>query len=454
MQKISKANEYGINLIFNNEIINNHKRLISFMKLLFKLYNNKSKNSVLIIDDSKMAREKLKFELQGGYFDVHEAKNGVIGIELAKKYKPDFIILDIEMPGLDGFETTEALKENPDTSHIPIIFYANRPSANMKLKASEAGVVEFFNKQSKPGEMLKYINELYFYEKGTKFKKCMYYGFSEVKYQMIKHVLKKIDIEVQRKDSLDSARNYLENYDVDGIVLDVINDETKIFEELMNMVNDIERSYVPIIAILNKEKNDILLKLLKMGITDYITEPFFEEELTMRVALNFKYKEALRRLKSKDEMLSLLSIIDSETGAYNKNYLEDVLDSFISRYDREGIDFSIITVVIDKYDYILENFSKSRAGDILKKVTNKMIKFSRPTDMVFRYNEYKFLVLLEGAAYDDVDIVTNRIKTNMGNLVLKNEQELYHEVSLKFDYITYEDQTKNKLLEEIESQFE
>src|SRR6056297_545003 len=116
----------------------------------------------------------------------------------------------------------------------------------MKLKASEAGVVEFFNKQSKPGEMLKYINELYFYEKGTKFKKCMYYGFSEVKYQMIKHVLKKIDIEVQRKDSLDTARNYLENYDVDGVLLDVVNEETKIFEELMNMVNDIERSYVPI----------------------------------------------------------------------------------------------------------------------------------------------------------------------------------------------------------------
>ncbi|TYB31605.1 MAG: response regulator [Candidatus Mcinerneyibacterium aminivorans] len=453
INKINKASDYEINLLFNNEIINNHKRLISFMNLLHKLYINKKENSVLIIDDSKISREKLKFELKGGYYEVHEAKNGVIGIELAKKYKPDFIILDIEMPGFDGFETTKSLKENAETSHIPVIFYANKPSAKMKLKASEAGVVDFFNKQNRPGEMLKYIDELYFYEKGRKFKKCIYYGFSEIKYQMIRHVLKKIDIEVQRKDSLDTAKNFMENYDVDGILLDIVNDNLKSYDELMDMVNNIERTYVPIIAIVGKGKTDLHLKLLKKGITDYITEPFFEEELTLRVALNFKYKEALRRLKSKDEMLSLLSIIDSETGAYNRNYLEDILDSFISRFDREGINFSLITVIVDKYDYIVENFGKSKASEVLKKITNKMIKFSRPTDMIFRYNNYKFLILLEGAAYDEVDIVTNRIINNMGDLVMRNEKELYHKVNLKYDYITYENQSKAELLEEIENQF-
>jgi DNA-binding response OmpR family regulator len=76
---------------------------------------------ILIIDDETDLLETMKYRLTSAGYDVVVSANGVDGIKVAKNAKPDVIILDVMMPGIDGFDTLERFKRDPATKDIPVI---------------------------------------------------------------------------------------------------------------------------------------------------------------------------------------------------------------------------------------------------------------------------------------------------------------------------------------------
>ena len=89
---------------------------------------NSEKKIVLIIDDREEIRDIVIATLRGSEFEVFEASNGRDGIQVAKEQKPDLILLDIIMPGFDGFATCKIIKRNPDIKDIPVIFLTAKKS--------------------------------------------------------------------------------------------------------------------------------------------------------------------------------------------------------------------------------------------------------------------------------------------------------------------------------------
>ncbi|MBU1853366.1 MAG: response regulator [Candidatus Omnitrophica bacterium] len=95
------------------------------------------KKRILIIDDEKDFCSIVKMNLENtGDFELSVATNGKKGLELAKKLKPDLILLDIHMPGMDGFEVLEKLKKNLDTIEIPVVILSALKDEETKLKAA------------------------------------------------------------------------------------------------------------------------------------------------------------------------------------------------------------------------------------------------------------------------------------------------------------------------------
>jgi len=82
--------------------------------------NSTEKNSILIIDDEAFNLHLLTHILNREY-TVYAIKDGQTGIEIAKKHRPDLILLDIIMPKIDGYEVLSALKKSPETQNIPVI---------------------------------------------------------------------------------------------------------------------------------------------------------------------------------------------------------------------------------------------------------------------------------------------------------------------------------------------
>lgn len=101
---------------------------------------------ILVIDDETMNRKVLAWSLAEAGFRILEAASGEEGIELAVRHGPELIILDIVMPGEDGFAVCERLQKNPRTCGMPIIFLSGLSEMDDKLRGLESGAVDYVTK--------------------------------------------------------------------------------------------------------------------------------------------------------------------------------------------------------------------------------------------------------------------------------------------------------------------
>jgi len=109
---------------------------------------------VLLVDNEENIREALKYGLNmKGIFSIEEASNGMEAVIKAIGLKPDIILLDVNMPVMDGIQAYKKLKEKPETKHIPVILCTAKPYADL-LKEIKITPDEYFEK---PGD----IKELY-----------------------------------------------------------------------------------------------------------------------------------------------------------------------------------------------------------------------------------------------------------------------------------------------------
>lgn len=112
--------------------------------------NNYQNFSLLIVDDNS-SNIDLLFHSLGTEYNIYAAKNGVTAIKLAQEKKPDLILLDIAMPGMDGFAAMEQLKANKTTTAIPVIFVTGKTTYEDRAKGYQLGAVDYI---TKPFELL------------------------------------------------------------------------------------------------------------------------------------------------------------------------------------------------------------------------------------------------------------------------------------------------------------
>ena len=101
---------------------------------------------ILLIEDNEMNRDMLARRLQKRGFDMLLAEDGVAGVDLAQKQKPDLILMDMSLPKLDGWGASRQLKADPQTAAIPIIALTAHAMAEDREKALAAGCDEFETK--------------------------------------------------------------------------------------------------------------------------------------------------------------------------------------------------------------------------------------------------------------------------------------------------------------------
>jgi len=116
--------------------------------------DNVNKKLVLVVDDNNENRKVISNILFNNGFEVGIAKDGFKALEFVKKEKPDIILLDIMMPGMDGYEVCETLKSNINTKHIPIIFLTAKTSTEDLVRGFDVGGVDYIQKPFKSRELI------------------------------------------------------------------------------------------------------------------------------------------------------------------------------------------------------------------------------------------------------------------------------------------------------------
>lgn len=101
---------------------------------------------ILIVEDSPAQALKIRRTLEREGIHVLHALNGRIGVTMAQQHLPDAIIMDIEMPEMNGLEASRRLKENPRTANIPIVMLTVRDEAGVATQGLDLGVVDYIPK--------------------------------------------------------------------------------------------------------------------------------------------------------------------------------------------------------------------------------------------------------------------------------------------------------------------
>jgi DNA-binding response OmpR family regulator len=114
----------------------------------------------LIVDDEAPIRLLCKVNLEAEGIEVLEAGDGVTGLEVARREKPDAILLDVMMPGLDGWNVAEQLLADEATSAIPIIFLTARADLRDRVRGMDAGGLDYVTKPFNPLELASLVREV------------------------------------------------------------------------------------------------------------------------------------------------------------------------------------------------------------------------------------------------------------------------------------------------------
>jgi len=114
---------------------------------------------ILVIEDQEDNRRILHYLLRSAQYEVIEAVTGEEGVDLAERERPDLILMDIQLPGLDGYEATRRIKGNTALRHIPIIVVTSYALSGDDVKAFAAGCDAYVTKPFSPRQLLAKIRE-------------------------------------------------------------------------------------------------------------------------------------------------------------------------------------------------------------------------------------------------------------------------------------------------------
>jgi DNA-binding response OmpR family regulator len=116
---------------------------------------------ILIVEDDRFLRELIARKLRNEGYEVLEAVDGEEGLKRIKEEKPDLVLLDLILPGIDGFEVLAKAKEDPDTAQIPVIILSNLGQREEIERGLKLGAIDYLIKAHfTPGEIIEKIKNI------------------------------------------------------------------------------------------------------------------------------------------------------------------------------------------------------------------------------------------------------------------------------------------------------
>jgi sigma-B regulation protein RsbU (phosphoserine phosphatase) len=120
--------------------------------------DNTAEEAILLVDDNPTNLQLLFETLDGRGYKLLIAKDGRAALSIAGKAKPNLILLDIMMPGIDGYEVCRRLKADPATAEIPVIFLSALTDTKDKVQGLDLGAVDYVTKPFQPDEVIARVN--------------------------------------------------------------------------------------------------------------------------------------------------------------------------------------------------------------------------------------------------------------------------------------------------------
>ncbi len=379
---------------------------------------------VLIVDDIPPNIKLLEAKLTSEYYDVITAENGNKAIDLARRESPDLILLDIMMPGLDGFKVCEILKSDAQTSHIPVIMVTALSDAADRVRGLEAGADDFLSKPVRDVPLfarvrslirLKLLMDVYLVREETSSRlgmlppqpllaqedathgRVLVIDDSEIDVANLIRTLTPDSHQIERLGSLEHglAAASREEFDLLIVALHIKGgDVLRFCSQIRSHVADRVRS-LPILMIADDD-DDVgrVAKGLDLGINDYILKPIDPQELLARVRTQIRRRRYQNRLRENYEQSIALASTDPLTGVHNRRYLDTHLDQLLQRARTTNKPLSVAFCDIDHFKKLNDTYGHAAGDEVLIEFTRRLTRNLRSFDLVARIGGEEFVVVM------------------------------------------------------------
>lgn len=402
---------------------------------------------ILIVDDNPKNIKMMMGKLANRGYELLDAYSGEEALSKVQDTIPDLILLDIMMPGIDGYEVVKRLKRNQNTQHIPIILITALEGLEEKMKGLELGADEFLTKPVNSTELLARIksmlklrqfqeqltirteSEAHFggelqkesHDDRVYSQRILLVEDNDKDIKLIKNFLINEQYELIVVRTGEEALSIVLNEKIDLVILDIILPGMGGFELCRRLREKDATKDIQIVIITCLNDLESKLKGIEEGADDFLVKPINHREIRARISALLRKKNYLDKLYSHYEMALNSAINDGLTGLYNHSYFKRFLDIEVKKSIRHGYIVTLFMMDLDdfkKYNDILGHLT----GDIVLREVAKVIKENiREIDLAARYGGEEFAVVMPYADKVNALVVANRIREGINSHTFEYE---------------------------------
>jgi len=367
---------------------------------------NITKETILIIDDNPSNLKLLHELLSNHGYRVRVADSAKLGLQSAITTPPDLILLDIKMPEMDGYEVCQNLKKNERTASTPVIFISASAGALNKIKAFEAGGMDYINKPFDATEVLARIEnhlQLSILQKQTQ-------NSLTTSQHMLEAIMNNSPAAICIKDL---EGHYLlanrEFESVTGFKTDEILGKTdyevftkEIADVLVNHDEDVIKGtqHKQFEDTINSEEGEQTYLTLKFPLKDSGKNNYAICSILTDISIRKRIEAELEHLATYDTL----------TGLPNRSLFMELLSRALASSDREDSMHAILFIDLDNFKIVNDSMGHPVGDMLLREVAQRLKKCTRGEDTVSRMGGDEFVLLIQRIKHpSDAAEVSNKI---------------------------------------------
>ncbi len=397
---------------------------------------------ILIVDDVPTNTRLLEARLAAEYYQVSSARDGFEALERAQIWQPDLILLDVMMPGMDGFECCRQLKAHDSTLHIPVVMVTALGESAERLRGLEAGADDFLTKPIEYETLMARMRSLVRLKRlldewrarvetaramgvgddrasvpGVTGTQALAIDPSAGSLATIAHGLALDGIQTHPAHTGAEAIAAAARHTFDLIVVNANlpnDDALKLISALRASDSTHE---TPLLLVAEPGDKARVLRGFELGASDWLTMPVDANELRARARNQIRRKIYQDRFRADLGTALELAVVDPLTSLYNQRYLRRHLDELMRR--REGPPIALLMLDVDHFKAVNDRFGHANGDIALKAIADTLRANVRAFDSAARYGGEEFVVVMPGSGIDDATAAAERLRAAVETVVFE-----------------------------------
>lgn len=391
---------------------------------------------VLVVDDVLPNARLLEARLNAEYFEVLTATNGADAIAICEQGGCDIVLLDVLMPGMDGFQVCRRLRAAPRTAHLPIVLVTALDEPADRVQGLEAGADDFLTKPIDEVALIARVRSLVrlkfsIDELRDRAARSAEAGVIEPVEALSAHAAGagRILLVDDRRNSFkrivqtlaphhdvilcenpDKAVDQAREHNVDLLIVSLALadfDGLRICSQARS--REPTRS-LPILLIADHEDRQKVLRGLDLGVNDYLTRPIDRNELLARARTNILQKRYADRLRDSVRQSIEMALYDPLTGLNNRRFLEGRLPAMIETARQRQTPLTLMILDIDHFKQVNDRHGHGAGDEVLKGFAARLQASARGGDVLCRLGGEEFVAVMPGVAIDQASRIAERTR--------------------------------------------